>query len=77
MSGACARTRLRCASRTCDASTGFRVPFFQMGAQYGRMDVSDAMRLRQIVELNTRLRKMAPEHAPDISILRAALSKNF
>lgn len=41
------------------------------------MDVSDAMRLRQLEEENARLRKMVAEQALDISILKDVLSKNF
>ena len=37
----------------------------------------DAMRLRQLEEENSRLRKMVAEQALDISILKDVLSKNF
>lgn len=41
------------------------------------MDVSDAMRLRQLEMENARLGKMVAEQALDISILKDVLSKNF
>lgn len=41
------------------------------------MDISDAMRLRQLEEENARLRKMVARQPQDISILQDALSKNF
>lgn len=50
---------------------------FHKWRKYGGMDVSDAMRLRQLEEENSRLRKMVAEQALDISILKDVLSKNF
>ena len=51
--------------------------FYKWRARYGGMDVSDAMRLRRLEGENARLRKMVAGQAPDISILRNVLSKNF
>lgn len=48
--------------------------FYKWRAKYGGMDVSDAMRLRQLEEENSRLRKMGAEQALDISILKDVLS---
>ena len=39
--------------------------------------ISDAKRLRQLEEENSRLKKMVAEQALDISILKDVLSKNF
>lgn len=49
--------------------------FYKWRPKYGGMDVSDAMRLRQLEEENARLRKMVAEQALDISILKDVLSK--
>lgn len=51
--------------------------FLQVAGKVCGMDVSDAMRLRQLEEENSRLRKMVAEQALDISILKDVLSKNF
>ncbi len=51
--------------------------FYKWRAKFGGMDVSDAKRLRQLEEENSRLKKMVAEQALDISILNDVLSKNF
>ena len=51
--------------------------FHKWRAKYVGMDISDAMRLRQLEVENARLRKKAAEHALDNSILRGVLPKNF
>ena len=50
---------------------------YKWRAKYGGMDVFGAMRLRQPEDGHGRLRKMVAEQAPDISILKDALSKNI
>ena len=51
--------------------------FYKWRAKFGGMDISDAKRLRQLEEENSRLKKMVAEQALDISILKDVLSKNF
>ncbi len=41
------------------------------------MSVSDAKRLRQLEEENSRLKKLVANQALDISVLKDVLSKNF
>lgn len=43
--------------------------FYKRLSKYGGMDVSDAMRLRQLEEENAQLREMMAEQELDISIL--------
>lgn len=51
--------------------------FYKWRGKFGGMSVSDARRLKQLEEENTRLKKLVGEQALDISILKDALSKNF
>ena len=51
--------------------------FYKWRSKFGGMTVSDAKRLRQLEEENSRLKKLVGEQALDISVLKDVLSKNF
>ena len=51
--------------------------FYKWRSKFGGMSVSDAKRLKQLEEENTRLKKLVGEQALDISVLKDVLSKNF
>lgn len=51
--------------------------FYKWRSKFGGMSVSDAKRLKQLEEENTRLKKLLGEQALDISVLKDVLSKNF
>lgn len=44
--------------------------------QYGGLDVSDAKKLRQLQEENSKLKRMVADQALDIDALKVALGKN-
>jgi transposase-like protein len=45
--------------------------------QYGKMDVAQARRLKELEKENSRLKKLVAEHALDNDILKEALSGNY
>lgn len=51
--------------------------FYKWRAKYGGMEVFDAMRLKQLEEENTRLKKMVADLMLDNTMLRDIASKNF
>jgi putative transposase len=51
--------------------------FYKWRSKFGGMSISDAKRLRQLEEENSRLKKLVGEQALDISVLKDVLSKNF
>ena len=51
--------------------------FYKWRSKFGGMDMSNAKRLRQLEEENSRLKKLVGEQALDISVLKDVLSKNF
>ena len=51
--------------------------FYKWRSKFGGMNVSDAKRLKQLEEENSRLKKLVGEQALDISVLKDVLSKNF
>ena len=51
--------------------------FYKWRSKFGGMSVSDAKRLKQLEEENSRLKKLVGEQALDISVLKDVLSKNF
>lgn len=61
----------------CRRARDFGRHSLQVAGNVWRMDVSDAMRLRQLEEENARLRKMVAGQALDSSILKDVLAKNF
>lgn len=54
-----------------------KTTFHKWRAKYGGMDVSEAMRLRQLEEENSRLKKMVADLMLDNTMLRDVASKNF
>jgi putative transposase len=46
-------------------------------SKYGGMEVSEAKRLRQLEDENSRLKKLLAESVMDVSTLREMLGKNF
>ena len=46
-------------------------------AKYGRMDVSEAKRLKQLEDENTKLKKLLAEQMLDAAALRELLSKKW
>lgn len=54
-----------------------KTTFYKWRAKYGGMDVSEAMRLRQLEEENSRLKKMVADLMLDNTMLRDVASKNF
>ena len=51
--------------------------FYKWRSKYGGMKVSDAKRLKQLEDENTRLKKLLAEQMMDVSTLREMLGKNF
>ena len=51
--------------------------FYKWRSKYGGMEVSDAKRLKQLEDENTRLKKLLAEQMMDVSTLREMLGKNF
>ena len=51
--------------------------FYKWRSKYGRMEVSDAKRLRGLEEENARLKKLLAESMLDVSTLREMLAKNW
>ncbi len=45
--------------------------------QYGKMDVDQARRLKELEKENSRLKKLVAEQALDNDILKEALSGNY
>jgi len=45
--------------------------------KYGGLEVSDARRLRALVEENSRLKRLVAEQALDVQVLNDVLAKNF
>lgn len=54
-----------------------KATFYKWRAKYGGMEVSEAMRLRQLEEENSRLKKMVADLMLDNTMLRDVASKNF
>lgn len=54
-----------------------KATFYKWRAKYGGMEVSEAMRLRQLEDENSRLKKMVADLMLDNTILRDIASKNF
>ena len=53
------------------------VTFYRWKAKFGGMEVSDARRLREWEDENSRLKKIVAQHALDIDSLKAVLSKKW
>jgi putative transposase len=51
--------------------------FYNWRSKYGRMEVSEAKRLKQLEDENARLKKLLAESVMDVSTLREMLGKNF
>ena len=51
--------------------------FYRWKAKYGGMDVSDAKRLRQLEDENSKLKKLVAEQLLDNQLLKAALGKKW
>lgn len=51
--------------------------FYKWRSKYGGMDVSEAMRLRQLEQENARLKKMVADLMLDNVMLKDVASKNF
>ncbi len=51
--------------------------FYKWRSKFGGMSISDAKRLKQLEEENSRLKKLVGEQVLDISVLKDVLSKNF
>ena len=51
--------------------------FYKWRAKYGGMDVSDAKRLKALLEENAKLKKLLAESMLDVATLRELLGKNF
>jgi len=45
--------------------------------QYGKMDVGQARRLKELLKENSRLKKLVADQALDIDILKETLSGNY
>jgi len=54
-----------------------RGAFYTWRSKYGRMEVSDAKRLKGLEEENAKLKKLLAESMLDVSTLREMLAKNF
>lgn len=51
--------------------------FYNWRSKYGGMEVSEAKRLKQLEDENSRLKKLLAESMMDVSTLREMLGKNF
>lgn len=51
--------------------------FYKWREKYGGMTVSDARRLHQLEEENSRLKRLVAEQALDIVMLKDVIGKNF
>jgi putative transposase len=51
--------------------------FYRWKAKYGGMDISEAKRLRQLEEENSRLKRLVAEQALDIVMLKDVNSKKW
>jgi putative transposase len=51
--------------------------FYNWRSKYGGMEVSEAKRLKQLEDENSRLKKLLAESVMDVSTLREMLGKNF
>lgn len=51
--------------------------FYKWREKYGNMTVSEARRLHQLEEENSRLKRLVAEQALDIIMLKYVIGKNF
>ena len=51
--------------------------FYKWREKYGGMTVSEARRLHQLEEENSRLKRLVAEQALDIAMLKDVIGKNF
>lgn len=51
--------------------------FYNWRSKYGGMEVSEAKRLKQLEDENSRLKRLLAESMMDVSTLREMLGKNF
>jgi putative transposase len=51
--------------------------FYNWRSKFGGMEVSEAKRLNQLVDENSRLKKLLAESMMEVSTLREMLGKNF
>jgi putative transposase len=51
--------------------------FYNWRSKFGGMEVSEAKRLKQLVDENSRLKKLLAESMMEVSTLREMLEKNF
>ena len=51
--------------------------FYNWRSKYGGMEVSEAKRLKQLEDENSKLKKLLAESMMDVSTLREMLGKNF
>ena len=52
-------------------------PFYKCRFRYGRMEISDARKLKALEDENRRLKKLLAESMLDASTLKEMLGKNF
>ena len=50
--------------------------FYKWRSKYGGLEVSEAVRLRQLEEENRRLKRLVADQALDIQVLKEVLGKN-
>ncbi len=53
------------------------VTYYRWKAKFGGMEVSDARRLRELEDENSRLKKIVAQQALDIDALKVVLSKKW
>jgi putative transposase len=53
------------------------VTFYRWKAKFGGMEVSDARRLRELEDENSRLKKIVAQQALDLDALKVVLSKKW
>ncbi len=51
--------------------------YYYWSKQYGKMDVGQARRLKELQKENSRLKKLVADQALDIDILKETLSGNY
>ena len=51
--------------------------FYKWRSRYGGMEISDARRLKALLEENAKLKELLAESVVDVATLREMLGKNF
>jgi putative transposase len=64
-------------AQLCRDNNVSQATFYKWKAKYGGLDVSEAKRLKQLEEENSRLKRLVAEQALDIVVLKDVVSKKW